>query len=178
MESINKWDEQLKAIEGIAGDRRVDRRYGLKLELRWKLIRRQRVLDTGSGASVDLSSGGILFDAGRPLPPGLNVQLSISWPVLLHNTAALQLIVSGRIMRASGTCAAIQMAQHEFRTIAQPPEHRPAAPPRASRAGRPPPAGAAPALSSASARFCNRLVRCRADLRPKWDRTPGRSRPG
>jgi hypothetical protein len=137
MESINKWDEQLKAIEGIAGDRRVDRRYGLKLELRWKLIRRQRVLDTGSGASVDLSSGGILFDAGRPLPPGLNVELSISWPVLLHNSAPLQLIVSGRIMRTSGTCAAIQMVQHEFRTIAQPAEQRSAASPRN---GRTPPA--------------------------------------
>jgi hypothetical protein len=127
MESINGWDQQLKAIEGIAGDRRVDRRYDLKLELRWKLIRRQRLLDSGSGASVDLSSGGILFDAGRPLPLGLNVELSISWPVLLHNTAPLQLIVSGRIMRTSGNCAAIQMVQHEFRTIAQPAEHRAAA---------------------------------------------------
>ena len=137
MPSINEWDEQLKAMEGIAGDRRADRRYDLKLELRWKLIRRQRLLDSGTGTSVDLSSGGILFDAGRPLPPGLNVELSISWPVLLHNTAPLQLIVSGRIMRASGTCAAVQMAQHEFRTVAQPAEQRLAGSPRP---GRTPPA--------------------------------------
>jgi len=137
MPSIDQWDEQLKAMEGISGDRRVDRRYDLKLELRWKLIRRQRLLDSGSGTSVDLSSGGILFDAGRPLPPGLNVELSISWPVLLHNTAPLQLIVSGRIMRTSGTRAAVQMAQHEFRTIAQPAEQRSGA---SSRAGRTPPA--------------------------------------
>jgi hypothetical protein len=133
MESTNGWDEQLKAMEGIAGDRRVDRRYDLKLELRWKLIRRQRLLDSGAGTSVDLSSGGILFDAGRPLPPGLNVELSIAWPVLLHNIAPLQLMVSGRIMRTSGTCAAIQMTQHEFRTIAQPAEQRPAASVRAHR---------------------------------------------
>ncbi|MGA2195021.1 MAG: hypothetical protein ABSH40_07095 [Bryobacteraceae bacterium] len=137
MPSIDQWDEQLKAMEGISGDRRVDRRYDLKLELRWKLIRRQRLLDSGSGASVNLSSGGILFDAGRPLPPGLNVELSISWPVLLHNSAPLQLIVSGRIMRAFGNCAAIQMAQHEFRTVAQSAEQRQGASPRA---GRTPPA--------------------------------------
>ena len=127
MQSTNGWDEQLKAMEGIAGDRRIDRRYDLRLELRWKLIRRQRLIDNGSGTSVDLSSGGILFDAGRPLPLGLNVELSISWPVLLHNTAALQLIVAGRIMRTSGNCAAIQMMQHEFRTIGQPAENRPGA---------------------------------------------------
>jgi len=127
MESMNEWDEQLKTLEGIAGDRRSDRRYDLKLDLRWKLIRRQRVLDSGSGISVDLSSGGILFDAGRPLPCGFNVELSVAWPVLLRDIAPLQLIVSGRIMRAFGTCAAIQMVQHEFRTVAQPAEQRSAA---------------------------------------------------
>ena len=135
MGSINGWDKQIKAIEGIAGDRRIDRRYDLKLELRWKLIRRRRLLDSGSGISVDLSSGGILFDAGRPLAVGLNVELSVSWPMLLHNTAPLQLMVSGRIMRISGTCAAIQMVRHEFRTIAQPAHHRSAA---SAHAGRTP----------------------------------------
>jgi len=137
MQSINQWDEQLKAMEGIAGDRRADRRYDLKLELRWKLIRRRRLLDNGTGTSVDLSSGGIQIDAGRPLPLGFNVELSVSWPVLLHNTAALQLLVSGRIVRTSGNCAGIQMVQHEFRTIAQPAEQRPGASPNA---GRTPPA--------------------------------------
>ncbi len=127
MESMNEWDEQLKALEGIAGDRRSDRRYDLKLDLRWKLIRRQRVLDSGSGISIDLSSGGILFDAGRPLPCGFNVELSVAWPVLLRDIAPLQLIVSGRIMRAFGTRVAIQMVQHEFRTVAQPAEQRSAA---------------------------------------------------
>lgn len=102
--------------ETIAGDRRADRRYTLQLDLRWKLIRRRRVLDQGTGSTVDLSSGGILFDAGRPLPPGLNVELSISWPILLHNVAPLQLLVFGRIIRSSGPRAAIRMVQHEFKT--------------------------------------------------------------
>jgi len=138
MESTNPWGEQLKEIEGIAGDRRVDRRYDLKLGLRWKLIRRRRLLDSGSGASLDLSSGGILFDAGRPLPVGLNVELSISWPVLLHNTAPLQLIVYGRIVRVTGTNAAIATMQHEFRTVAQGADHRSAT--SSSQTPRTPPA--------------------------------------
>jgi hypothetical protein len=119
MELTNGWDEQLKAMNGIAGDRRSDRRYDLKLDLRWRLIRRRRLLDTGSGISVDLSSGGVLFDAGRPMPVGLNIELAISWPVLLYDTAPLRLFVAGRIVRTFGTCAAIQMVQHEFRTVAQ-----------------------------------------------------------
>src|SRR5689334_4056477 len=111
-ESRNIDGEQL-----IAGDRRQDRRYALHLECRWKLIRRRRVLETGVGTTIDMSSGGMLFDAGRHLPEGLNVELSISWPVLLHSVAPLQLVVSGRIVRARGRMIAIRTVQHEFRTI-------------------------------------------------------------
>jgi hypothetical protein len=116
--------EDLKPTDVIAGDRRADRRYDIRLELRWKLVRRRRILDSGVGYTLDFSSGGILIDAGRHLPAGLNIELSISWPVLLHNVAAMQLAVSGRIVRAEQSRIAVRMVQHEFRTIASPPEHR------------------------------------------------------
>ena len=110
------WAEEVEAPESIHGDRRSDRRYGIALDLRWKLVRRRKVLDAGAGSTVDLSSGGILFDAGRPLPMGLNVELAIAWPALLHNVAPMQLVVSGRIVRTHGARTAIQMITHEFRT--------------------------------------------------------------
>jgi len=109
--------ERVNLMEGVGGDRRTDRRYSIQLDLRWKLIRRRRVLDAGVGHTVDFSSGGVLFDAGRPLPVGLNVELAITWPVLLHDQAPLQLIVSGRIVRCTANRMAIEMAQHEFRTL-------------------------------------------------------------
>jgi hypothetical protein len=114
--------------ELIAGDRRQDRRYTIQLDCRWKLIRRRRVLDTGTGQTVDLSSGGLLFNAGRHLPEGLNVEISVSWPVLLHNVAPLQLIVSGRIVRARGGMIAIRTIQHEFRTAGVAADQRTPAP--------------------------------------------------
>jgi hypothetical protein len=114
------WSEESKEYTGINGDRRHDRRYGINLDLRWKLIRRRRVLESGVGRTVDLSSGGILFDPGRQLPVGLNVELAISWPVLLRNVAPMQLIVSGRIVRVSQNLTAVAMTQHEFRTAGVP----------------------------------------------------------
>jgi len=110
--------------ELIAGDRRQDRRYALHLDCRWKLIRRRRVLDSGTGNTVDLSSGGLQFDAGRHLPEGLNVEVSINWPVLLHNVAPLQLVVSGKIVRSQGRMIALRSVQHEFRTVGVPAEQR------------------------------------------------------
>ena len=117
------WDHEIKARESIAGDRRSDRRYLLLLNLRWKLIRRRRVLDTGIGSTLDLSRGGIRFESDRPLPEGFNVELAISWPVLLHNVAPMQLKVQGRIVRSEGGRIAIRMSEHEFRTVGVPAKH-------------------------------------------------------
>src|SRR5580692_10274158 len=96
-----EWSEETEQVESIKGDRREDRRYSIHLDLRWKLIRRRRVLDSGTGRTIDLSSGGVLFDPGRHLPVGLNVELAIAWPVLLRNEAPMQLVVAGRIVRTA-----------------------------------------------------------------------------
>ncbi len=110
------WEEKIEKPDSIAGDRRSDRRYAIGLDLRWKLIRRRRVLDSGTGRTVDLSSGGILIETERTLPVGLNVELSVAWPVMLHNVAPMQLVIAGRIVRTAGRQAGIRMIQHEFRT--------------------------------------------------------------
>jgi len=85
--------------------------------LRWKLVHRKRVLDTGEGRTLDLSSAGVRFESGRALPEGFDVELSIFWPVLLHNVAPMQLVVQGRIVRSEGGQIVIRMVQHEFRTM-------------------------------------------------------------
>jgi hypothetical protein len=103
----------------IGGNRRADKRYEIRLDLRWKLVRRRRVLESGIGHTVDLSSGGILFEAGRQLPVGFHVELSVSWPVLLESSAPLQLVILGKIVRCRDGRTAVIMAQHEFRTVGQ-----------------------------------------------------------
>jgi len=65
-----------------------------------------------------------MFDAGRPLPAGLDVELSIAWPVLLNDKSPMQLVVSGRIVRCIGNHVAFRMVQHEFRTVAVPHDAR------------------------------------------------------
>jgi PilZ domain len=111
------WSKEWDEGQSIAGDRRLDRRYRIQLDLRWKLIRRRKLQDSGSGRTIDLSSGGILFEAERPLPVGMNVELSVAWPVLLERVAPIQLTVSGRIVRAEGRRVGVRITQHEFRTM-------------------------------------------------------------
>lgn len=97
-------------------DRRTGRRYEVSLKLRWKVSRRKRLLEAGTGTTVDLSSRGVLFEPDRQMPTDGCVELAISWPVLLNNSLPMLLIVFGRIVRLSGGRVAIQILQHEFRT--------------------------------------------------------------
>ena len=115
---MNPKGKSAVAVDAIGGDRRQDRRYHLQMELSWKLIWRRRVLDTGIGHTIDISSGGILFDAGRPLPKRHDVELAISWPVLLEGRTPMQLVANGRIVRANGGQVAIRTVQRE--TVALP----------------------------------------------------------
>jgi len=62
----------------IGLERRSDRRYELALTVRWRVIRRRRVLDSGTGTTVDVSSGGLLLETGRELATGLMIELSIA----------------------------------------------------------------------------------------------------
>ena len=85
--------------------------------MRWKLSQDHKVLTTGTGCTLNLSSTGILFDAGCALATGLNLVVSIAWPVLLNNEAPMQLSVKGCIVRCSENHVALRMDQHEFRTV-------------------------------------------------------------
>lgn len=99
-------------------ERRRKRRYPLALNLRWKL-RSVAETGTGTGTTIDLSSGGILFRPDKALPEGHQVDISISWPVLLENFPALQLAVSGVITRTTENGSAVRILNHEFRTMAR-----------------------------------------------------------
>jgi len=118
------WDEWRLEQQTIGGDRRNGRRYDISLEVQWKLMHRRRVVVSGSGRTRDLSSHGILFEAGRRLAVGYVLELSVAWPVLLHGTAPMKLVASGRVVRSDGALTAIRLTQHEFYTTGIPPEQR------------------------------------------------------
>ena len=114
-------DGNTGASEGKSGaapdDRRLHRRYGICLEVRWKLTRRRRLLASGRGVTLNMSSRGVLLETDQPLPGAGMMELSISWPVLLNRVAVLQLVVAGQMVRHSGRRVAMRISHHEFRTL-------------------------------------------------------------
>jgi len=103
----------------IRGERRFNRRYDMTLDLRWCLIRRRRIVECGTGKTVNLSTGGVLFRAGTALAAGNLVELSISLPVVVDNSSPIRLGISGIVVRQDARGAAIRIIQYEFHTIAK-----------------------------------------------------------
>jgi hypothetical protein len=99
-------------------DKRLTGRYPISLEVQYKLIDKRRVERIGFGRTLNISSGGLLFEPDHPLPAGGQIELAMKWPILLQGTCCLKLVMRGRIVRRNphNTVTAVRAESHEFRT--------------------------------------------------------------
>ena len=100
-------------------DRRSKYRFSIERELRYKILVDGAMIGSGTGHSIDVGSGGVAFAAEHPLKPGVFVEVSISWPVLLDQTCPMRLIVFGRVLRSSERRNVCSIDKWEFRTQAR-----------------------------------------------------------
>ena len=105
-----------QVINEISGNRRTKQRFVIDRPMTYKLVKNDLVTGTGTGETVDMSSGGIAFTASETFRVGSHIELSVSWPVLLNGDCAMKLVVEGRVVRSTNQLTAIRMDRHEFRT--------------------------------------------------------------
>jgi len=97
-------------------DRRAKRRYPINLDVQYKLLKHRRVERLGSGRTLNVSSGGVLFEADGLLPTSGPIEIALNWPFLLHGSCGLKLVMRGRIVRTDDKATAMKAEFHEFRT--------------------------------------------------------------
>ncbi len=102
--------------EGATHDRRGTSRYPLREEVRYKLVQAKPPQTIGSGKTLNIGSGGILFTTEQRLPMGRMVELSVSWPARLDGTCPLKFVAVGRVVRSEDRQAAVRIERYEFRT--------------------------------------------------------------
>ena len=71
---------------------------------------------SGSGTTLNIGSGGILFTTEDRLPVGRTVELSVNWPARLDGTCPLQFVATGRVVRSDQNRAAVRIERYEFKT--------------------------------------------------------------
>jgi hypothetical protein len=97
-------------------DRRSSGRFPIEREVRYRVLNKKNMDETGAGTTVNMSSSGILFTTGEVLLPGRSVELSVNWPAQLNNATPLKLVVRGRVARFEPGKAAVKIQHYEFRT--------------------------------------------------------------
>jgi hypothetical protein len=98
-------------------DRRTSNRLPIEREVRYKVLGgRKTIKQTGTGKTLNMSSGGVLFTTETALPEGERVELAVSWPAQLNDTLPLKLVAMGRLVRTDETSAAISIERYEFKT--------------------------------------------------------------
>lgn len=115
-------------IETKQPNRRHKLRFALQREVTYKVLEDDVVVDSGTGKTINIGSGGVAFSAAQPLKPGALLQLAISWPVLVNEGCSMRLVVFGRVLRSSTDRAACTVDKYEFRTQARIPQAIPAVP--------------------------------------------------
>lgn len=99
-------------------NRRANARYGFVTALRFRAYRQTAVECSGSGRTIDMSAGGITIEIGRPLEPGIEVEMVLDWPGLYHGRQRMRLYLWGEVLRSSHESTAVRILSHEFRDAA------------------------------------------------------------
>src|SRR3954469_11066303 len=97
-------------------ERRSKKRFHIEQEVRYKMLYGQRIAETGVGKTLNVSSNGVWFTTETTLTAGMPVELSMNWPVLLHDSCPMKLMIYGCVIRTSDRGAAVAIERYEFRT--------------------------------------------------------------
>src|ERR1041385_4060903 len=92
---------EMRGLDRLSNpDRRGNSRFPLQQDLQYKVLHRAATKIVGSGKTLNIASGGILFTTQERLPLGRTVELSVNWPARLGGTCALKFVAVGRVVRA------------------------------------------------------------------------------
>src|SRR5258708_4481219 len=103
------------AIGGFP-DRRGKSRFPVQQDVRYRVVQSRTAKVSGSGTTLNMGSGGILFTTEHKLPLGRMVEVSVNWPARLDGICALQFVATGRVVRTDGHRAAVRIEKYEFKT--------------------------------------------------------------
>jgi len=95
-------------------ERRLHRRYATRLPLLYRVMHRGQVVQSGSGITANMSSGGVWFRSDSVLSVGLAVELLVEWPAPARHQAPVLLNVQGRVVRAGPQGVAVRIERYSF----------------------------------------------------------------
>jgi hypothetical protein len=97
-------------------ERRGTSRFPVREDVRYRVLQSKAGSQSGSGVTLNIGSGGVLFTTEERLPIGRTVELSVNWPARLDGICPLQFVAIGRVVRSEEGRAAVRIDRYEFKT--------------------------------------------------------------
>ena len=91
-------------------ERRLHRRFQIAIPVEYVVGDLRGVATTS-----DISRRGVFIRLDQPLPVGEAATLTLDWPAILSENAALRLEIKGRVLRSDENGTAIGISRHEYR---------------------------------------------------------------
>ena len=113
---MNIGTDSTSAHSGGLQERRGTNRFPVRQDVRYRVIQSKTAKINGSGTTLNMGSGGILFTTQEKLSLGRVVELSVNWPARLDGICPLQFVATGRVVRSESGVAAVRIERYEFRT--------------------------------------------------------------
>jgi hypothetical protein len=97
-------------------DRRTTSRFPLRENIRYRVVQSKSCKISGSGVTLNIGSGGILFTTQDRLLVGHRLEISVDWPARLGGTCPLQFVAMGQVVRSEPGQVAVKIERYEFKT--------------------------------------------------------------
>ena len=101
---------------GGAPERRANSRFPVQEEVSYRVVHSRSAPVSGTGATLNIASGGVLFTTREKLQVGRTVELAVNWPAKLGGTCPLLFVAVGRVVRSYDGQAAVRIQRYEFKT--------------------------------------------------------------
>ena len=98
-------------------ERRTSKRFSVECTVRYCVLGQNPVEVSGSGKTVNVSTGGMLIAINRVLSPGMLVEVEVDWRANPDDRVSLNLVAMCEVVRSeSGAVplAAVEITSHAF----------------------------------------------------------------
>jgi hypothetical protein len=96
-------------------DRRSASRYRIEADLSYQVFSRSKLIGAGYGRTLDISSGGVLFQSVDPVPPRRKIELAVVWPVRPEDARSVELWATGITLPPRRGRTVVKLSRFAFR---------------------------------------------------------------
>ena len=94
---------------GDAAERRLSRRYKIRLPIQFRVSEGRTISRWRRGRTCDVSTRGIVFRSGQPVPAHAQVEMIVDWPSKRDDLYPITLRAAGHVVRSEGRKIAVRM---------------------------------------------------------------------